>query len=153
MGSSSSSLNVRSITADAGRLLDGREALIEVDGSRENSEVGGVLAEVPGVLWFLRERNFESLISIISSSASLSKLLFAFDCGAGLPFMDHFPSGSMVTWSTDFGVLSIMSLTYLYVSAENIAWANRDHSYSSTARVSNVAGLLQIGQSHVGPCS
>lgn len=50
MGSSSSSLRVRSMTADAGRLLDGLEALIEVDCSLECSEVGGVLADVPGVL-------------------------------------------------------------------------------------------------------
>jgi hypothetical protein len=111
MGPSSSSLSVRSIIADAGRLLDDREALIEVDGSRENSEVGGVLAEVPGVLWFLRCRNFESLISIISSSASLSNPRFPLDCGAGLVLMDHLPSGSIVTWSTDFGVLVIISLT------------------------------------------
>lgn len=73
MGSSSSSLSVRSMTADAGRLLDGLGALIALDGSLEYSEVGGVLADVPGVLWFLRDKNFESLISIISSSPSISK--------------------------------------------------------------------------------
>ena len=50
IGSSSSSLNVRSMTDEAGRLLDGRGALIAVDGSREYNDVGGVLAEVPGVL-------------------------------------------------------------------------------------------------------
>lgn len=38
------------MTDDAGRLLDGLGALIAVDGSREYSEVGGVLVEVPGVL-------------------------------------------------------------------------------------------------------
>lgn len=111
IGSSSSSLSVRSMTDDAGRLLDGLGALIAVDGSREYSEVGGVLAEVPGVLWFLIDRNLESLISIISSSPSISKSWFPFDGEGVLVLVDHFPSGSMVTWSTDRGVFVIISLT------------------------------------------
>lgn len=84
---------------------------MEVDGSREYSEVGGVLAEVPGVLWFLIDINFVSLISIISSSASVSKLRFAFAGEDGVEVVDHLPSGSMVTWSTDFEVLVMISLT------------------------------------------
>lgn len=111
MGSSSSSLSVRSMTADAGRLLDGLGALIALDGSLEYSEVGGVLADVPGVLWFLRDKNFESLISIISSSPSISKSWFPLDGEGVRVLVDHFPSGSMVTWSTDRGVFIIISLT------------------------------------------
>jgi hypothetical protein len=107
IGSSSSSLSVRSMTDDAGRLLDGLGALIAVDGSREYSEVGGV----PGVLWFLIDRNLESLISIISSSPSISKSWFPLDGEGVLVLVDHFPSGSMVTWSTDRGVFVIISLT------------------------------------------
>jgi hypothetical protein len=97
IGSSSSSLNVRSMTDEAGRLLDGLGALIAVDGSREYNEVGGVLAEVPGVLWFLIDKNLLSLISIISSSPSISKSWFPLDGDGVLVLVDHFPSGSIVT--------------------------------------------------------
>lgn len=85
------------MTDEAGRLLDDRGALMTADGSLEYNEVGGVLAEVPGVLRFLIDVNFESLISTISSSASLSKLPFACGDDADLVLVDHLPSGSMVT--------------------------------------------------------
>jgi hypothetical protein len=97
MGSSSSSLRVRSMTADIRRLLDGRGTLEDAEGSREYAEVGGVLAEVPGVLWFMTEATLASLISIISSSVSFPKLPLAFDGVGGLIFVCHFPSGSIVT--------------------------------------------------------
>lgn len=56
-----------------------------------------MLAEVPGVLWFMTEVTLASLISIISSSVSFPKLPLAFDGVGGLMFVCHFPSGSIVT--------------------------------------------------------
>jgi hypothetical protein len=58
----------------------------------------------------------------------------------------------MVTWSTDLDVPFIIELTYLVGVSED------EHgvvygTYSSTAKLSKGAGLLQMGQSQVGPCS
>lgn len=130
-------------------MLAGFAALgVECDGSLDPPiETGGVSAEnlllkdgclsAGGGLLPLK-----SLISIKSSSESMNSLFllpFPFVVGvADTAFgsLDHVPSGSMVICSSDFGVLLRISRTY-----------------SSTARLLNGAGLLQIGHNHVGACS
>ena len=55
-----------------------------------------------------------SLISTRSSSPSLLvRPLLVLGDGGHPPAWDHVPSGSMVIWSTDFGVNLKMSATYL----------------------------------------
>lgn len=93
--------------------IDGGGTEEVVDCSRE--DVGGVLMEIePLVISFLTAvTRGGSLISTRSSSSLLLSCL----CLGGAPcsdIRDHFPSGSTVTWSMDFGVDLRMSSTYLY---------------------------------------
>lgn len=58
----------------------------------------------------------KSGISMRSSSPSLLvRPLLGFGDGALFPVWDHVPFGSMVTWSTDFGVEFKISVTYLQI--------------------------------------
>lgn len=115
-GSSSSSLlRVRSTTWPADRLLlAGGSGAEEVDCSLD--EIGGVRIS-PGsreTSVFTEASSGRSRISTRSSSASLLvRPLLVLGDGGEPPVWDHVPSGSMVTWSTDFGVDFKISATYL----------------------------------------
>ena len=129
-GSSSSSLlRVRSTTWPADRLLlDGGNGAEEVDCSLD--EIGGVRMS-PGsreTSVFTEASRGRSRISTKSSSPSLLvRPLLVLGDGARPPVWDHVPSGSIVIWSTDFGVDFKMSATYLqiWVSQALLYSANR----------------------------
>lgn len=117
-GSSSSSLAVRSITWDAGRLLVDWRTAEEVDeGSRDcrgvcckgkSIETGSCFTGVrAGVI----PGSFISINSSSSSVGGVAPLVFVASSSLGL---DHSPSGSMITCSVSAGVERRISSTYLH---------------------------------------
>lgn len=129
---SSSSLNVRSITALAGLLL--LEGLDEaVDCSREDA--GGVRCngENRGPASCFSAWTRMSCISTRSSSSSGLAALVPLDAKevSTATFSDHDPSGSIVTCSTDCSVLAMMSSTYLSrISKRSIRRCQHTHQPS-----------------------
>ena len=117
-GSSSSSLlRVKSTTWPADRLLDGGSGAEEVDCSLD--EIGGVRISPTSreTSVFTEVSRGRSRISIRSSSPSLLvRPLLILGDGALPPAWDHVPFGSMVIWSTDFGVEFKISVTYLQIN-------------------------------------
>jgi hypothetical protein len=114
--SSSSPLDVRSITAAIGRF-----PLVEpwLRGAAEDDDASRILvAEAPAGVQYVRGVLIRILspvfvISTRSSSSSLLATPFNFDAGSGRTWSSHFPLGWIVTWSTDFDVFFRISLTYL----------------------------------------